>query len=807
MAFTMYPQFRQKSQKPPKQPSRYLIIIKRLLIWGSALFIIAMLAAIGTVFGVIRHFSRDLPSIESLKNYRPPLVTTVYADDGRKIAEFAEEKRIVVPLPQLPKTLIEAFVAAEDSRFYIHKGIDILGICRAFLKNLKAGAMVQGGSTITQQVVKSFLLTPERSYRRKIREAILAYRIDNFLTKEEILFLYLNQIYLGHGAHGVEVAAQTYFGKTARNLNLAECAMLAGLPQAPSRYSPIDHPFRAKERQLYTLRRMLEEGYITDAEYQKAVNMSLDIGIRDPSEIEKAPFYTEHVRRYIEKTYGRDMLYKGGLKIYTAVNIGIQKIAIAELQKGLRALDKRQGYRGPIRHLKSEEAEQFSKSLQQRFKDSPLTEGKITQAIVTAINTKNYTASVRMGNAKGLIYLKDAQWARKPNPNSPNARRSGEFLKTGDLILVLILEKNEKTDTWKVNLEQTPEVQGAMICVETETGQVKAMVGGRNYHKSQFNRAIQSRRQPGSSFKPIVYAAALDKKYTPASELSDIPMVYKGADNGKDWKPQNYDRKFCGPILLRKALAKSRNLPTIRLLDDIGVDYTVKYAAKLGITSPLVKDLSLALGASGVSLLEMVTAYSVFANQGELIEPIFITKIVDRDGMVLEESAQQKKSQVIDKGTAYLTTSLLESVVKEGTARRILALGRPAAGKTGTTNKLHDAWFMGYTPDYVTGTWVGFDKEQPLGRDETGGKAAAPIWLGFMKRIEKDLPVRPFEIPDGVVFSKIDADTGRAPTFETQRTIFECFREGTAPTNYAAHDNMLPQPAVTDTEDFFKSNM
>ncbi|NJL60350.1 MAG: penicillin-binding protein, partial [Desulfobacteraceae bacterium] len=293
----MYPQLKRKSPKPPKQPSRYLIIIKRLLIWGSALFIIAMLAAIGTVFGVIRHFSHDLPSIESLKNYRPPLVTTVYADDGRKIAEFAEEKRIVVPLSQLPKTLLQAFVAAEDSRFYIHKGIDVIGIFRAFLKNLRAGAMVQGGSTITQQVVKSFLLTPERSYRRKIREAILAYRIDNFLTKEEVLFLYLNQIYLGHGAYGVEVAAQTYFGKTARNLNLAECAMLAGLPQAPSRYSPVDHPFRAKERQIYTLRRMLEEGYITDAEHQKAANMSLDIGNTRPLRKSKSSFYTEHVRR------------------------------------------------------------------------------------------------------------------------------------------------------------------------------------------------------------------------------------------------------------------------------------------------------------------------------------------------------------------------------------------------------------------------------------------------------------------------------------------------------------------------------
>jgi len=805
MAFMSYPQLMKKGEKKPKKPpSRFVRMMTKMFLWGMGLLILMIIAIAGAATAVIMHFGKGLPSIENLKNYRPPVVTTVYSDDNRKIAEFSEERRIVIPLSQMPKTLIEAFIAAEDSRFFIHKGIDLIGIGRAFLKNIEAGAMVQGGSTITQQVIKSFLLTPERSYRRKIREAILAYRVDNFLTKDEILFLYLNQIYMGHGAYGVEAASQTFFGKSAKDMNLAECAMLAGLPKAPSSYSPIEHPEKAAERQSYVLRRMTEEGYITDEQAQKTMQITLDVGIREEMPgIENAPFYTEHVRRYVEKKYGRENLYKGGLKIYTAVNINMQKIAIAELQKGLRTLDKRQGYRGPVKQFTPKQTEEFSKEIQERIAELPLKKGKITQAVVTTVNHRNNTALVRIGEAQGILDLRDIRWARKPNLNSPNARRSGEVLRTGDLILVMLKEKIEGKNTWRVALEQTPEVQGGMLCVETHTGMVKAMVGGRDYHKTQFNRATQSRRQPGSSFKPIIYAAALDKGYTPATELLDNAVVYKGANSGKDWKPKNYDRKFYGPILLRQALAKSRNLPTIRILEDIGIDYAIKYANRLGILSPLGKDLSLALGSSGVSLLELVVAYSVFVNQGELVEPVFITKIVDRDGNIIEEH-KPGHQQAIEQSTAYLITSLLESVVKEGTARRILALKRPAAGKTGTTNNLNDAWFVGFTPDYVTGTWVGFDKEQPLGRDETGGKAAAPIWLAFMKRILADLPERPFEIPEGVVFSKVDAETGLLPTFETQRTIFECFKEGSAP----ARNVNRTIPTMTETaEDFFKSNM
>ncbi|MDX2496438.1 MAG: PBP1A family penicillin-binding protein [Desulfobacterales bacterium] len=773
--------------------------------WLLAAFIFTVISGVIGVVGVYFYLSKNLPKIATLKDYRPPVITTVFSDDNRKIAEFFKERRIVIPLSQMSPMLKNAFIAAEDARFYNHKGIDVLSIIRAFFKNIEAGAIVQGGSTITQQVAKSFFLTPQKSYVRKIKEAILAYRIDRKFTKEAILFLYLNQIYLGHGAYGVEAASENYFGKSAQGLNLAECAILAGLPQAPSRYSPFRNPQRAKQRQIYVLNRMVGEGYITNLQTTEAINRVLDIKPRRNLYIEEVPVYTEHIRRYIAKTYGNDILYEGGLKIYAAVNVEMQKIAREEIENGLNALDKRQGYRGPIEHLPPEAIESFSKALQDELDMSPLEDGRIANGVVIEVNDKNNTVTVRMGKALGVIRIDDMRWARKPNLEvayyEARVNHPGEVLKVGDVIQVRVKQKIFNTDRWWLALEQTPKVQAALLCIESETGYVKVMLGGRDFRESQFNRAVQSRRQPGSAFKPIIYASALDKGFTPATTIIDSPIVYQDINHDFTWKPKNYKEKFYGPTLFRDALAKSRNVVTIKILKDVGIDYAIDYARKLGITSNLNRDLSIALGSSGVSLLELVRAYSVFNNLGYLVNPVFITKILDRDGNVIEE-AELVREKVIEESTAYIMTSLLEGVVKHGTGRRVLALKRPVAGKTGTTNNLHDAWFAGYSPRYTTGTWVGFDDENSLGKGETGSRAASPIWLGFMQKILAGKSVRVFQVPEGVVFSNIDAETGFLPIPESKKTIFECFKEGTVPTEYTKKPDSMTEP-----EQFYKSDM
>ncbi len=810
-----------------RTPGGYIGKIVRWFAWTIVFIIISGAFAI---VGVYFYLSEDLPKISSLKDYRPPLITTVLSDDNRKIAEFYKERRIVIPLSKIPKMLIEAVIAAEDARYYKHKGIDFFSIIRAFFKNIEAGTIVQGGSTITQQVTKSFFLTPEKSYTRKMKEAILAYRIDKRFTKEEILFLYLNQIYLGHGAYGVEAASENYFGKSVEKLNLAECAILAGLPQAPSRHSPFRYPERAKQRQIYVLNRMVAEGYLTNIQATEAINIKLDIKPRRNWYIEEVPVYTEHIRRYVEKKYGPDLLYKDGLKIYTAVNIEMQKIAREEIEKGLKELDKRQGYRGPIKHLAPEEIETISKELAEEFDLSPLEEGRTAKGVVIEVDDSNNTVTVRMGNVLGIIGIDDMQWARVPDPDvfykEAIVKHPGEVLNVGDVILVKVKAKiparhlaggddpesitpsapfstrhHPAAGLWKLALEQTPKAQSALLCIEAETGHVKVMVGGRDFKESQFNRAVQSRRQPGSAFKPIIYAAALDKGYTPATVIIDSPIVFEDEEHDFTWKPRNYGEKFYGPTLLRTALAMSRNVVTIKILRDIGIDYAIDYVRKCGIKSKINRDLSIALGSSGVSLLEIVKAYSVFANLGYLVEPVFIMKIVDRDGNVIEEMSPERE-KVTEKSTAYIMTSLLESVVKYGTGWRVRALNRPVAGKTGTSNNLYDAWFVGYTPRYITGVWVGFDDESSLGKSETGSRAASPIWLGYMKRVLADKPVRVFQVPEGVVFCKIDAETGLLSIPESKKTIFECFKEGTVPTEYTKKPD-----SITEPEEFFKSGM
>lgn len=792
-----------KKTRAKQEPRGILAPIMKWVAWLGVFIVIAggIIAA-----GIFMHINEELPKISKLSDYHPPTITTIYSDDNRKIGEFYKERRIVVSLAQMPQMLIEAFIAAEDSRFYKHKGIDFLSILRAMFKNIEAGTIVQGGSTITQQVTKSFFLTPEKNYKRKIKEAILAYRIDKSFTKEEVLFLYLNQIYLGHGAYGVEAAAGNYFGKSVTELNLAECAILAGLPQAPSRYSPFRHPERAKQRQIYVLNRMVEEGFISNLEATEAYGSPIDIKPRKNWYIEEVPYYTEYVRQYIQSTYGAEMLYNEGLQVYTAVNVEMQKIAQTEIEKGLRSLDKRQGYRGPLKHLARAEIESFFKELKAESETLDEPPEEVITGVVVAVDDSEKKVRVRMAQATGYIALADMRWARKADTEVSSGeapvRQPGEVLSVGDVILVAAKGEAGEDGLVPLSLEQTPAVQAALMCIEAETGHVKTMVGGRDFRHNQFNRAIQSRRQPGSAFKPIIYAAAMDKGFTPASMIVDAPIFFKDRSNDVKWQPKNYEEKFNGPTLLRDALAKSRNIISIKLLQQIGVKYAIDYAHKLGIESPLSQDLSIALGSSGVSLLELLSAYSVFANHGYMVPPVFITKIVDRNGNVLELNSPTRK-KVIEKTTAYIITSMLESVVKDGTGQRAKELQRPVAGKTGTTNNLNDAWFIGYTPEFITGTWVGFDGDASLGKGETGSRAASPIWVEFMKQVLTDKPVQLFAVPEGVVYSKIDSQTGLLPSPESNNTRFEVFKDGTQPRAYTRSEDAV----TTESENLFKSDL
>jgi len=775
--------------------------IKKLFLGLFLLFIIS--TAAGAIF--LYYITKGLPSIASLKDYRPSIITRVYADNNELIDEFYLEDRKVIQITRVPKYVTQAFVAAEDARFFHHSGVDLHGIARAFLKNLKAGTIVQGGSTITQQVAKSLFLTPEKSYIRKLKEAILAYKIDKYLKKYEILNLYLNHIYLGHGTYGLEAASQRYFGKSAQDLTLAETALLAGLPKAPNRYSPYFHPRRAHIRQSYVLNRMAEDGYITEEEKIEA--LATPIALQTSKYKEKiAPYFTENVRRYIQSSYGSDVLYKEGLEVYTTLNVDMQRAATEAIKKGLRELDKRQGYRGPLQKISRETFDSFLEKMNDDMKDTPLEKNQIVKALVTEIDSTEKTVHLQVGTSKGIIILKDMSWARRPDPNvaynTARVKDPADVLNIGDVIQARILdiENTETEQILKLALEQEPVAQGALLCMDTETGGIKAMVGGGDYKKSEFNRATQSRRQPGSAFKPFIYAAAFDKGLTPATIIMDTPIIFKDTLKDSTWKPRNYEEKFYGPTTMRTALVKSRNLVTIKVLKDIGINYAADYAANMGITSPVARDLSMALGSSGVTLEEMVRAYGVFANNGKKVKPYFIKKIVDRTNHVFEDH-EPETEQVIDPRIAYITSHLLQEVVQSGTGWRVRNLGRPVAGKTGTTNDLNDAWFIGFTPSLVTGVWVGFDDLQPLGKYETGSRSASPIFLYFMGKALEGKSVKFFSPPDGVVFAKIDPKTGLLAQTGSKKSLFECFLEGTAPTEYA------PDESDEREKEFFKYDL
>ncbi|UCF57044.1 MAG: PBP1A family penicillin-binding protein [Deltaproteobacteria bacterium] len=779
--------------------------MKRLLkffIWSS---LVVGLFAMSIVAVLWYLWSSNLPYIGSLREYNPPIITEVFSDDGEVIGRFWEEKRIVVSLDQVSEHLIHAFIAAEDARFFKHEGVDLLSIARALTKNLMAGKIEQGGSTITQQVTRSLLLkNPRKTYRRKAREALLSLQIEKNFSKERILFLYLNQIYLGHGAYGVEAAARTYFNKQAIELNLAESALLAGLPQAPSRYSPILHFNRAKARQKYVLERMREEGYITEIQEDEALSADLETKETDESSFERSPYFTEHIRRYLEKKYGRDLLYKGGLKVHTTLNLEKQRAAQTALRKGVMELDKREGYRGPLRHLSPKQMDNFREETAKKFiQDSPGLDS-VVEGLVEKVDDQKGEVVISYGGKRGYLPLSEMEWARAPDPEVPyyaaSVKLPSKVLKAGDVVFVRIKGKGTPPYDWKLSLEQEAVIQGALLSMEAESGRVRAMVGGRDFAVSQFNRAIQARRQPGSAFKPIIYAAALDRGMSPATVIIDAPYISKANPDEEIWRPKNYKEKFFGPTLFRTALIKSRNVITVKILKKIGVYHAIQYAERLGIQSDLSPDLSLALGSSGVSLYEITRAYLVFANGGMLVEPIFINRILDRSGQIIEEN-QPSMHETIPEETAHVMTDLLKAVIREGTGWRVKALKRPAAGKTGTTNDLRDAWFIGFTPGLVTGVWVGYDDRRPMGKGETGSRAASPIWLYFMSEILKDSPVEDFSVPEGVVFAKIDAKTGLLASPYSENTVFQAFKEGTEPKEYS------PRPQAAKSGQFSQFDM
>jgi penicillin-binding protein 1A len=800
-----------------KRPKRNLLMMVPCLI----------LAFLLVGLGIYLYFAFTLPPIKSLEDYKPPIITKVFSDDGELIGEFCNERRIVVPIDQIPEVLSLAFVAAEDANFFRHKGIAYLSILRAMIRNFLAGRIVQGGSTITQQTVRSMVLSRERTLSRKIREVILAHRIEKYLTKEEILYVYLNQIYLGHGNYGVEAAARDYFAKGVEEITLPEAALLAALPKAPETYSPINHFEQAKQRQAYVLARMVEEKYITQQEADEAHESPLEIQSRENKFLNTAPYFTEYVRIYLQEKYGEEALYAKGLQVQTTVNLANQKAAQEALQTGLKDLDRRQGYRGPEKVLKKDEIDAFCQEVAQTLTGKPLTVGETYLGVVTGFSKDNKQIFVRIGDKKGHIPFETMRWARSPDPEveytTAALKNPAQALKEGYVIQATVMEIPPK-GLVKLELEQEPEAQGALISMEIPTGYIRAMVGGKDFLESQFNRAVQARRQPGSAFKPVIYAAALDWGLTPASIILDSPVIYYDALKDGDWKPKNFEEEFHGPTTLRTALTTSRNVVTIKVMRDIGIPYAIKYAQRLGIESPLTPDLSLSLGSSEVIPLELVRAYAVFAARGHLLTPIFIKQVADRDGEILEEHQalpleadlgtsngtiieEDLKSgkmdmcpQVISEQTAYIMTSLLQGVVQQGTGWRAKALGRPCGGKTGTTNEYSDAWFVGYTPDVITGVWVGFDEKKPLGKFETGSRAASPIWLSYMQQALAGKPLRNFTIPEGIVFAKIDPKTGLLASPGAKEAVFECFKEGTQPTTYSS------ESLFTKDEDFLKSD-
>jgi len=759
-------------QPPSRRPWRW---------WQMTLIGLGAAVLIGglTGLGLLWHFSKDLPALDQLGTYQPSLVTQVYSVDQRLIGQFFIERRILTPVAEIPERLRRAVIAVEDVRFFEHPGLDYIGMLRAAWMNLRRGGKVEGASTITQQLARSLFLSSERTFDRKVRELILAYKMELVLTKEQILELYLNQIYFGQGAYGVASAAQTYFGKDLSALTIGESAFLAGLPKSPNHYSPFKAYDRAKQRQEHVLARMEEAKFLTTAEREQAAAEILNF--RRPGAEQAAPYFVEYIRQLLVAKHGEAMVYKGGLKVYTTLNMEMQKAAEVAFASGLRELDKRQGWRGPLRTV---DVDAPAPPIVAAATDQVLKVGDYREGFVSKVAKDHYL--VQIGTTVAKLAFDDMAWAKR-RLTGPDMEKDivvnqnlKQVLKPGDVIEVMV--KKLDRGVFQVQMEQTPLIDGGLIALEPGKGAILAMVGGYDFARSEYNRAVQAHRQPGSAFKPMIYATAMSQGMSPASVILDAPVVYEQELDEKTWKPENYGRKIHGMVSLRDALAHSHNLATVRLLDKVGVKNVIEFAKTVGITSPLAADLSLGLGSSSVGLMELTSAYGVLLNQGNRAEPYAILLVKDNAGKVLEQ-AEPSALPVISKETAYLITNMMEDVIQKGTGQAARVIGRPIAGKTGTTDEFINAWFIGGAPNLVAGIYVGFDDRRSLGETESGAHAALPIWIDFMQAALKPLPVVAFTIPEGVTFVKVDPATGLLEgEQEGEDSTVELFTKGSEPT-------------------------
>ncbi|MFC2171870.1 penicillin-binding protein 1A [Acidobacteriota bacterium] len=745
----------------------------RLLKAAVLLFLFALALSAGITAGYILVYSEDLPQISSLEEHRPSIISRIYDSEGEKIGEFALEKRIIVTEDQLPDHLIKAIIATEDQHFYEHPGIDLLGITRALYQNLKAGRVVEGGSTLTQQLAKLLFLTPERHLERKIKEAILAMRIESRYSKEEILTFYCNQIFLGHNRYGFDAASRYYFGKPVSELDLAESALLAGIPQRPSAYSPVRHLDAAVKRRNHVLERMALEGFVTREDADKAKRSPVVLKSWHEDELFEAPYFVEEVRKALAVRYGERRLYREGLHVYTTLDSNLQKAAQKALENGLRSLDKRQGWRGAQKNI-LDEGEVLDEFWDDTW-DQTLTEGSVLRGLVTRASPKS--AVVTIGSRKGVILLEDAKWTRTGGMD--------RILQRGDLVEVRVLAMPRGEGGFTLALEQEPLVEGGLVALDVKTGRILAMVGGYSFERSKFNRATQAYRQTGSAFKPIYYSAAFENGLTPADTLFDEPIALEDPHTKKVYSPENYSRGYYGLTTLRVALEKSRNPLSVQLLEKLGYSTSIDYARRLGITSNLYPYPSLALGVFETTLIEITSAYQAFANHGVQCPPYYITEIKDRDDHVLLTNHPQPR-QVIREDTAFIITHVLTGVCQRGTASSARKLGLPLAGKTGTTDDFTDAWFIGYSPRIICGVWIGFDKKKTLGKKITGAAGALPVWKEFMKIAADGNDPGEFIRPANVDLVEVDYRTGLRAVSSCEKTIKEAFIRGTEPITFCS---------------------
>ena len=750
-------------------------LFKNILLFSSTILILLGIL----IFSILWKYSNDIPDYKFLKSYKPPVSSKVYSRNGELVADFSKEKRVFVPYNAIPKNVINSFLSAEDKNFFSHPGVDAKGVLRAVINNISnimASKRLEGASTITQQVAKNFLLTNEVSLNRKIKEAILAFRIERALSKERILELYLNQIYLGSGAYGVAAASLEYFDKSIRELNYSEAALLAALPKAPSKYNPYKDKDLAKFRRNLVLKNLYENNYITSEWLEKLSNQEIKLKKKQKIYLEDAQYYIEDVRKNVIESLTYDKVYKQGLNINTPIDLDLQKIATNSLRSGLISYDQRKGWRGAL--INKPYNSNWYKDLD-KYKLEKSINWKL--AIVKKLN--KFSAIVEtIDKDDGVIEYKDISWTKK---------EFNQLLKIGDIIYVKQIKDK------KYSLQQLPKINGGIVVMDPYTGRVLALNGGFSFKKSEFNRTTQAKRQPGSAFKPFVYALALENNYTPTSLVLDAPLVLDQGDDLKLWKPENYGKKFYGPSTIRTGLEKSRNLMTVRIAQDLGLDKIIDYSKKLSIYEDPEELLSISLGSAETTLLQLTSAYSVFVNGGKLVEPVLIDRIQDSEGNTIYNNDKRscvncdaisylsddypelknKYIQIFSQETAYQMTSILEGVVQRGTAKKLRDLKLNIAGKTGTTNNNTDTWFIGFTSNLLVGVYVGMDSPTPLGKFETGSKTALPIFKNFIKNSVKKSEARPFKAAKDTIMMVVDPSTGQKAKFTSKNTIIEVFKK------------------------------